>query len=62
MFLYASVSCVYLCLSDEPVLFCIYIYISEKMYYSHVWIAQGKINCKRTRSSSLNKVYELNLN
>jgi len=25
MFLYESVSCVCLCLSDEPVLFCIYV-------------------------------------
>ena len=26
MFLYESVSCVWLCLSDEPVLFCIYVW------------------------------------
>ena len=32
------------------------------MYYSHVWMALGKINCKLTWSSSLNKVFELNLN
>ena len=58
MFLYESVSCVCLCLYDEPVLF---VYMYEKMLYClHVWMAPGKISCKLTVSPSLNKVFELN--
>ena len=30
------------------------------LYWSHVWIAPGKISCKLTGSPSLNKVLELN--
>ena len=33
MFLYESVSCVCLCLSDEPVLFCIYV---RKIVFVHM--------------------------
>ena len=46
MFLYESVSCVCLCLSDEPVLF---LYICMKkccIVLSHVW----KISCELTGS------------
>jgi len=44
MFLYESVSCVCLCLSDEPVLIC-FVYMYEILLYcSHVWMAPGKIS------------------
>jgi len=55
MFLYESVSCVCLCLSDETV----YMY-EELLYCSHVWMAPGKISCELTASPSLYKVFELN--
>ena len=54
--LYESVSCVCLWLSDEPVLFCIYVWIIVVF----VWMAPGKISCKLTGSPSLNEVFELN--
>jgi len=59
MFLYESVSCVCLCLSDEPVVF--YISMNKCCICLHVWMAQGKISCKLTGSPSLNKVFELNV-
>ena len=55
MFLYESVRCVCLCLSDETV----YMY-EELLYCSHVWMAPGKISCELTASPSLYKVFELN--
>ena len=57
--LYESVSCVCLWLSDEPVLFCIYVWIIVCICL-HVWMAPGKISFKLTGSPSLNKVFELN--
>jgi len=54
--LYESVSCVCLFLVDEPMLFCIYVWI----ICLHVWMAPRKISCKLTGSQSLNKVFELN--
>ena len=57
MFLYESVSCVCLCLSDEPVLFCIYVWTMLEVVHMFGW-HQG--SCKRTGSPSLDKVFELN--
>ena len=54
--LYESVSCVCLFLVDEPVLFCIYVWI----ICLYVWMAPRKISCKLTGSPSLNNVFELN--
>ena len=52
MFLYENVSCVCLRLSGEPMLFCIY-----------VWTIAVLFTClDGPRSSSLNKVFELNWN
>ena len=58
MLLYESVSCVCLCLSDESVLFSIYLWFFLNCL--HAWMAQGKIRCKLTGSPSLNKVFALN--
>jgi len=56
IFLYESVSCVCLCLSDEPVLFFVYMY-EQCCICLHVWVAPGKISCELTGSPYLNKVY-----
>ena len=59
--LYESVSCVWLILSDEPVLFCIYVFMSLKMLNSsYVWLATGKMSCKHTELPSVNKGFEFN--
>ena len=34
--------------------------MNKWLYCSHVWMAPGKISCKLTGSSFLNKVFELN--
>ena len=48
MFLYESVSCVCVCLSDNH---CCFVYMYEQwLYCSHVWMATGKISCKLTGS------------
>ena len=58
MFLYESVSCVCLCLSDEPVLFCIYVWTNVVLF---TWLdGPREDKCKLTGSPSLNKVFELN--
>ena len=59
MFVYESVSCVCLYLSDEPVLF-LYICMKNCCICLHVWMAPGKISCELTGSPLLNKVFELN--
>ena len=56
--LYESISCVCLWLSDEPVLFCIYVW--KIVVLLKCLDAPGKISCKLTESPSLNKLFELN--
>ena len=58
MFLYETVSFVCLWLSDEPVLFCIFVW-KIVCICSHVGMYPGKISCKLTGSPSLNKVFDL---
>jgi len=56
-----SVCCVCLCFSDEPVLFCIYVW--KNVVFVNMFIvgmAPGKISYKLTGTPSLNKVFELN--
>ena len=60
MFFYESVSCVCLCLSDEPVWFCIYV-CENVVLFTCLDQAPGKISCKLTGSPSLSKVFEFNL-
>ena len=60
MFLYESVSWVCLCLSDEPVLFCIYVWKNVVLLDHMFGWPPGKISCELTGSPSLNKVFELN--
>ena len=55
VFLYESVSCVCLCVSDV-----LYICMKNGCICLHVGMAPGMISCKLTGSPSLNNVFELN--
>ena len=54
VFWYESVSLACPVLSDEAVLFCIYVCVC-----SYVWMAPEKIRCLLTGSPSVNKVFSI---